>query len=70
MNRRTEYTAALLGAAGRCNIDAPRTEVACAKEAQQRGIGLHFDRGHIYLKRTICGEGLPIRRNARSWRFA
>ncbi len=71
-NRLFERTKArhhlVLAGAG-CNIDAPRTPVAAAKEEQQRGVQL-VRRGEAhYIARTINGEGLPLLRNARSWRM-
>ncbi len=71
-NRLFERTSArhhlVLAGAG-CNIDAPHTPYAAAKEERQMGVTM-VRRGEDHLiVRTIAGEGMPILRNARTWRM-
>lgn len=65
--KRMPYARALLQAAGRCNIDEPRTPYAAAKEAQQRGIEQYTRGEHRYISRTVNGESLPITVTTPKW---
>lgn len=65
--KRLPYPIGLVLAAGRCNMDMPRTPYAAAKELQQRGVQLVTRGNRQHVVRTIGNEGLAILRNQRSW---
>lgn len=62
--KRISFPLALMMAARRCNIDAPRTPYAAARERESQPIERREVRGRIYVLR---GEQACIARNARSW---
>jgi hypothetical protein len=47
-------------AAGRCEIDAPRTPYSAAKERQQRGVRLINNHDVCAIVGALNGEALPI----------
>lgn len=57
---RTRYSDALCNAAGRCDIDAPRTPYAASKERQERRYSLVSYEQRKYMAVEANGEGLPI----------
>ncbi len=58
MKRAHQYTPTLIALA----------VAAARREFQQRGISLLTRGGRHYIVRTVADEGLPLARNARSWR--
>ena len=67
MNQRPLYPEGLMAAANRCNIDAPRTHWAAARERKQFGLALFVRHSRQYVVRIVGGEGVPISANQRSW---
>jgi hypothetical protein len=62
--KRLPYPLGLMLMARRCDIDAPRTPYAAARELESQPIERREVRGRIYVLR---GEQACIARNARSW---
>jgi hypothetical protein len=56
--KRKQYPDAIIAMAAR----------VAALTMQQRGVQMHTRCGRFWISRTIQGEGMPILRNARSWR--
>lgn len=65
MNRRIPYRTRIAGAP--CDMDAPRTPYAAAREQHQRGFQLVTRFGRQHIVRTIGAEGLAILLNQRFW---